>query len=535
MQGGTAGTAALSLVNLGTAILGTPATGEFTVELTGGVEGKVTGNVTPAEPEALPGGESTDLTLHVSAAADAPEHSYFTVTVSCGGYSAEANVHIVVPAKIELTLDEILLGAMPGGDGVDEGVTITNTGGANLTGIEVTLPAGYPWMTVALQIAPPADAPEAMGEPGGNTLAPGESLTFKVTATPGPNVQNMTYTDDVVIRFDQSDPIRVPVTVQVTDQVTGSLSLTVVDDMGWVVDGAQVNLTLVSSPFTDLADPQIVQRSGNFSAQTDASGVMVVDNVLAGTYDYRITASSHMPADGQVSVTGGTLPVPVVATMQFMPFNLGWKTQESTEEQTLGQTTLQLVMQSPSDDLPVLVTDRPALEYFLEYDGASMSDISDMLSINNPGDESIYGVVIRLRKTGSTSLPITFSNGATQALIVEIEPSSSVLISLKVQGSVLATTDIGDQGLLDSAIELLWSDPSAGLAGFAANGIDIPVRVRWGPTESEHMGQQYLYTPFVGYWPTGSVKYGNSFIEQWFAPNPVATPGVPLRMISSDS
>ncbi len=303
----------------------------------------------------------------------------FDVTVTDGsGQSVSQTVRtrVVVPEP-EIVVDPgaIHVGVIPGSDGTHVTITVSNAGEADLEGIAAALTTSLPWLSLSTFAA--------------TTLAPEGSSSFELTVEPGERVDPDVYEATIAVTSND-DPVEIPVLVEVTDQIVGTLNVHVADDYGFDIEGAEVSLTLVSSPFESVASDEILQRSRQVSGTVDAGGRTKAEDVLAGVYEYTASAEDHDSASGSVQIAPGETATELEIELLFKPFRLSWETQESAERQTLGQMDLSLVMTSEYDQ-PGLIPSKPAGEYFIPVGAGSDFAVLFLGGADRDANSLLYG------------------------------------------------------------------------------------------------------------------------------------------------
>ena len=205
-----------------------------------------------------------------------------------------------------------------------------------MTGLTVIAPS-LPWLFVSA---------------GAATLAPGASTTLDLFVDPGDDVAPNVYTDSILLESNAGTEV-IPVNVEVSSAITGSVAFTVNDDMGFAVDGATVAITLVQSQFTAAAAAAGKTYPSSMSGTTDANGQLDLTDILSGIYDVTITAKYHTSLTYQLTVQPGTAaPQDASPTIPFVPYAFDWQASSSSDEATLGQVNVGLTMTSESTGQP---------------------------------------------------------------------------------------------------------------------------------------------------------------------------------------
>ncbi len=454
-------------------------------------------------------GEETTFNVVVTTEADASGRTSFPVTVvfSAGGgldctVEKEIAVEIVQP-EYGVDPTALLVGVTPfDTDAILKPITLSNVGNADMTDIEIAAPT-LPWVTLAAGSL--------------TTLAPEQSMTLQLIIDAGNDVENGTYEDTLAFTSNAGE-LTVPLTFEVTHVITATAEMTLTDDWGFNVENADVVIYLQNSRYEGAAlttNPDLLIRCRNgLTGKTDANGKVTFEKILAGTYAYQVEAAAHTDVSGTMTVEPSTEARCFAYEMKLMPFKLDWQAEQSTEQQSLGQWQLSLVMSLP-DGPSYLVPDRPALEYFAQLPsgpGEQMSTIQDKISLNNVGDEKLLDVMIRvLTDEDFSSANLWFAQsdpqrGYAQLTVGQIKPGTSKIVPLWADPN-------GVDGIVDGIIEITARVETDAGGSEPIPTIHIPVRIRTGQDKAQHDGEPYEYVPYVGPWPTTTQSYGLSFIK----------------------
>ena len=303
-------------------------------------------------------GEETTVRVQIDADVAAATGTTVRFTVDVG--SAEG-LDATFDVETEIVLGEPLLVVTPmsidlgverAGEAVTREITLTNDGYAEMTGLDVTVPA-LPWL--ALSGAIPA------------SLAVGEAVTLTLTIEPGAAVGFGFYEESITLSH-AGGSVTVDSRIEVTDRVLGMLEFWATDDMGFHVDNAEIDLYLESSPYLSSADAAVVAACQHLQAVTNSAGRYTFTDILAGTYSYTVQAAYHEPAEGSVVLQPGETAQSFEAEMEFRPYQFDWGATSSQQPQTLGQLEMNVVMTADDAGRPALVPNKPAGEYFIKLD-----------------------------------------------------------------------------------------------------------------------------------------------------------------------
>ncbi len=426
----------------------------------------------------------------------------FVVTSQYAGQTFQTTVSAslqTTPAlpAYKLSTPEVQVGVLAG-QIIEQVVTITNSGHADLTGLTLVGPS-LPFVQLVASSQ--------------TVLAPGQSTNLLLRFLPNPEASSATYADQLTLTSNAGNLV-IPIVAEIAHhyQPMGSVLLTLLDNFGQAIRNATVILKLQSTIWTDSVSPEIVEQMQQLVLTTNDQGIASFTDVLAGDYNYLITKPAQKTVAGTVRVTPG-VQTAVNAKSTVDPFSLSLTSTMSTEPTTLGQIEIGLVMGlSP---ISKLMTDRPGAEYlilrnepwlsrrlsFLRLDGARPFMENTSVAINNIGSTELRNVLIAA--TGDIANYIT----PRQTYIGNIAAHSSVIFSYDLN----VNPDNLPQGdhLIEGALQIMTATGS--------DQIEFPIRIRIADSENTHNGQPYLYVPYSGPWPTGPVMYGQDFVTKWFA------------------
>ena len=238
----------------------------------------------------LASGARVPITLTVTIPEDAPDSTSFNVYVSSDeGVSALSRVRFTLkPARPAPDLEpgQVKVGVNPG-TLLSREITLTNDGMGTMSGITLIEPPILPWVSLAGL--------------GTDTLAPGESTTFEILIAPGEDVARGVYADKIVAT-DGEYRAEMVLTVEVSSANRGSVSFVVTNDNNEQVGGTE--LTLVSKE-----EFQVVYGNGYtstyhnvFTAFGSDQGIVTVEDIPIGEYEYALRAPGHETIRGDVTV-----------------------------------------------------------------------------------------------------------------------------------------------------------------------------------------------------------------------------------------
>lgn len=287
--------------------------------------------------------------------------------------TAQVTTSVEAPRPVLSLIPVSSFAAVTQGDESHLTVTIRNTGLAATDGISITPPPSLEWLSI---------------EMGGTnlSLAPGAETTFQVSIAPSTATTPGYYRDFVTVSSPGDGQKRLALTIQV-GAPKHVLRVTVKDDQGATLPGARVFLQNSSSYVVVTEGAQTQAYQLNASAQADANGVAIFNDLEAGNYEYLASAAKHIDLNGEL----------------VMP-----ATQDSTA--TIILTALPSLSVSPSAPVLSVPPGGNAVQSF---------------TIQNDGSAPLHDIVI----TPGTDLPAWVYLGTTGAIPV-INPGQSVSFSL---------------------------------------------------------------------------------------------------------
>ena len=505
----------LTLVNIGTRML-TDLEFEL-VDTDPGDDYTATLAVSPVE---IPAGAEGTIVVTVEAAEGTDQAGGSFVLEATGSAgpdisecTAEADIVVELQEpKYLFDPPELLFGVNPYSHRpVIASFRLINDGNADMTGLTMDPRTSLPWVWF-----------EPLTR---TTIAPGEWVEIEVFADPDPDtVPNDVYGFDVLFNSNAEDPGQSTpyhVTIEVTHVITSTLEVTVTDDWGILVEEAEVYVRLMSSDLEEAAREYMPARYAEcvvgLSLLTDANGRCTFEEIIAGDYAFEICADARLPHFAAKRIFPGTRLQKAAYEMVFTPTEFEWEAEQSTEEQSLGQWELGLVMTVRDPDRDFLVTDRPALEVFLPYDSASI--LTGKFSINNMGLNKVLDVYVETEFTDPAIFgyrPVRFGSTAPAVRLYanEIGAKSGVLLPYQVDPAELPPLPPGvTDDILDGVVRILGTYYVDGIPREVR--ISMPIRIRRGVEKEMYRGEEYGVVPCVTPWPTGPLEYGRSFTEKF--------------------
>jgi hypothetical protein len=255
-------------------------------------------------------GEPSNVSVVTSlSSADLSGSGYVTLgyTISAADASTQvANLQLVVTstegatARIPLTLQVVPLAPELASDpgSLLQGVVVgqqkvvsfdvTNLGGSASGPLQVQLPDGIPWLSLASTATIPS-------------LAPGATTTVTLTLTP-PSDTPLDLFQGTISLFGSDTHLDVGFQIRTVSSAVGDLRVSVEDEYTYFTAGAP----LVAAAAVVLRDPY---DNTTIVAQgtTDSSGRLTLNAVPEGNYLLDVSAPQHDPYRSPVTITGGIL------------------------------------------------------------------------------------------------------------------------------------------------------------------------------------------------------------------------------------
>ncbi len=203
-------------------------------------------------------------------ATDAPSGivSQETTTINVTLHPA-VSTPVLIPSPVNIGVNA--------GRGLTATLYVRNDGFLPMANATVSLqnPNGYSWIDVV--------------NPSLGSIDPAELKTFQLRVYPPTTAALGDYAFTLNVAGGTT-PLQVPVTVSVTALTVGTATFAVSDDTGARVSGGTV--TLIGGT-----------TGRNYQTATTSEGAATISGVEAGTYSYIVTAPSHKPSVGTVTVT----------------------------------------------------------------------------------------------------------------------------------------------------------------------------------------------------------------------------------------
>jgi hypothetical protein len=262
----------------------------------------------------LAGGATTlrsagSLTLNYNASAT--DASILSGTFDLKISSQEAPA-ITVPVNFTVIPLAAQLAATPGsltkgmlvGEQTAVEFTIQNNGGKETGPLDVLLPTGADWLSLA--------TPATMA-----SILPGASTSITLLLTPPADLELTAYNGSLIVRGDDTD-VTVPFSFRAVSESLGDLQVTVVDEYFYfteekpLVNSATVTLR---DPFTGeivassnmAAPPSTAEGESGPGVRIDAEGRVTFIGIPSGPYTLEVGSANHESYSNTIRVEAGTL------------------------------------------------------------------------------------------------------------------------------------------------------------------------------------------------------------------------------------
>jgi RHS repeat-associated protein len=269
---------------------------QFTTETSTGI----TATISNSGDDILSANETQDLTLSVSAAADAPDTGFATLNVSALSSDGtaltakmEVNLSMVSAIPVISTSPSYIDTGMVMGDQDIATITMTNTGGAALTNARIEGPSTS-WITLTTD--------KQIGE-----LQAGASTSIGVSLRPPDTLSQGVYDDQFTIYSDNHMAYTYHIQVTVTSNAVGSVLFDVLDELMQDVENASI--TYQHQTTTELI----------YTTQTGADGTATAYDLPEGRYSFNVSASEHKGFSGSFTISPGiTITVPIALEVNLV-------------------------------------------------------------------------------------------------------------------------------------------------------------------------------------------------------------------------
>ncbi len=196
------------------------------------------------------------------------------------------------------------------GDQTSVEFTVTNTGGLATGTLNVLLPTGADW----LSLATPATLP---------SLAPGASTSITLLLTPAETLALTAYNGSLIVRGDATQ-VSVPFSFRAVSDETGDLEITVVDEFFYfteekplvtdatvilrdAITGQQIASSASALPPAPAGGPVALAASVPPTVTIDANGRVKFSGVPEGPYTLEVRADKHETYSNTIRVDAGEL------------------------------------------------------------------------------------------------------------------------------------------------------------------------------------------------------------------------------------
>ena len=172
-------------------------------------------------------------------------------------------------------------------------LTISNPGGIATGPIQVLLPGGTPWLSVA-------NADVVAGVPTLPSLAPGASAVVTLLLNPGADLPLGAYTGSLVLAPASGPSARVNYAFQSVSVATGSLKAEVYDELINLETGAPHQVAGATVKLLNVFNGSVA-----YQGTAGPDGVLTLTNILEGAYNLRVEAGGHDPSVGTITIKPG--------------------------------------------------------------------------------------------------------------------------------------------------------------------------------------------------------------------------------------
>ncbi len=244
-------------------------------------------------------GESRYINLNITAGYTAPENASFRIyAVSYEGAYSEIPLNVKLHAaqpRVSLIPWNMQTGVKPG-DIRTESIKIENTGYDILRNITI-IPPNNSWIRVL--------------DRNISDIPPGNSSVINILIAPPENLPLGVYEDNFTIKSSNHQDVVFRMRFFVTSALTGDLKITVKNQLGDALPGAQVSI-IDEATYTQ-----------SFTVNTDENGTARFTGIPSGRYQYRVRIPHHTDVVGTVEVQPGTT-TEVEAVAQFSFLEVEW-------------------------------------------------------------------------------------------------------------------------------------------------------------------------------------------------------------------
>ena len=376
----------------------------------------VSASLVQSVPAQLAAGARYPVTLNVVIPENAPDSALFYIKVTTAeGLVQQAYVRFTLKAAQplpRLTPQVVDVGVKPGGL-LARQVVVLNDGLGTMAGITLVAPPSLPWVSV-LNLA-------------ATSLAPGATTTFDVIVKPDASVQPGIYVDRIAVT-DGTHRGEMLIKVEVASTNIGAIAFVVTNDVGKPVANAEIALVSQETFTVRYGDGRTSTYHEIFTVRTDAAGMVQVDNMPVGPYDYKVTATGHESVRGVVEVMPRTQAQPVEIEMVAAPLQFKWTVEPIVIEDRY-EITLNLTFQA-NIPKPEFASVPP----WVAIPNDVQQAFNDQVVLINPSLIAIHDVTVTV--VGAPG--VTVSSGG---LIGDMAAKSSTVFAYHVAAGDLSALD----------------------------------------------------------------------------------------------
>lgn len=282
--------------------------------------------------------------------------------------------------------------------------TITNEGSTASAPLTMILPE-LGWMNLV--------SPEVV-----ESLAPGESTQVTLSLMPGTELELAEYSGNLVVSEAGGDVESVPFNFVAVEDDTGSLTLTMTDELFYFADGSPT----VDDTRVEVANALTGEVLFN---SNDVDGTVTIDDLPEGYYNIRVNAADHDSFDSTIYVNAGQ-GVEQEAFMSRQSVKYSWSVEEIEIEDRY-EVTVEAEFETDVPE-PVVVVEPRTLDLF-EVDEVGESQVFEVTIVNHGfiavedidlgfDDHPLYdievpdGALALLEGKSSITIPVTITKTA---------------------------------------------------------------------------------------------------------------------------
>ncbi|NLB81379.1 MAG: PKD domain-containing protein, partial [Clostridiaceae bacterium] len=266
-------------------------------------------------------GAQTSVIMNVSAPLDCADTAeYEVIFTSAQGATCTTKIRLNLRPATPIPVTDpktVQVGINPG-DSTLRVITLTNEGRGYLEGIKVTPPQSIPWINVK-QLTK-------------TRLYPNESTLFEIEIAPNENIALGQYQDRITVS-DATGKFfaNVAMVVEVTAAKTGGISFRVTDDIGSIVNGAEITI-ISKEPYTSSVEGRETTYYPNYATKTDANGTAQFYDKPLGEYNLVVMAQGREKFIGECIIMPSTGAPFMEVKLKNLPVQIEWTVVPTTIE-----------------------------------------------------------------------------------------------------------------------------------------------------------------------------------------------------------